>query len=357
LPDEELFNYKTFKEINEIPESIREVIGNIRRIREIVNELNNKGVNELYYIGCGSSHYVAMGSALPLLIHSTVKTIVAPASEFIFYHLNNRYKSRRAVIAFSRSGSTAEILSAMRQAKEKGYITIGITCTRDSPILKLTDYSILAEKCYEESYVMTKSFVTMQLAGLLLSLYKISDYHERVEDIVEESTKLPVAVEEILNNKQQYYKLAKETLEKNAFIFLGTSITMPAAFEASLKFKEMTHSFTEALHALEFRHGPVALASKSKEAALFILTPSDKSADKVIKLYNELINKGFNVKLVTNIENYKNKNQLYINWSGHVYYSSLLFIIPLYLVAFYRTILKGHNPDKPKGLVKIVKAF
>jgi len=355
LPEEELFNYKTFKEINEIPESIREVIGNVRKIREIVNELNNKGVNELYYIGCGTSHYVAMGSALPLLMHSTIKTIVAPASEFMFYYLNNRYKSRKAVIAFSRSGSTAEILSAMRQAKEKGYVTIGITCTRDSPILKLTDYSILAEKCYEESYVMTKSFVTMQLAGLLLSLYQISNDYEWAESVIKESAKLPVAVEKILSNKQQYFTLAKETLEKNTFIFLGTSITMSAAFEAGLKFKEMTHAFTEALHALEFRHGPIALASRSKEIVLFILAPRDKSIDKVIRLYNELINKGFNVRLVTNSESFK--DQLYIDWSGHVYYSPLLFIIPLYLMAFYRTILKGYNPDKPKDLVKVVKTF
>ncbi len=130
---------------------------------------------------------------------------------------------------------------------------------------------------------------------------------------------------------------------------------MPAAFEAGLKFKEMTHAFTEALHALEFRHGPIALASKSKEIALFILAPRDKSINRIIKLYDELANKGFNVKLITNNESFK--GQLYIDWPEHVYYSPLLFIIPLYLTAFYRTILKGYNPDKPKDLVKVVKTF
>jgi len=199
---EDFSHYKTFKEINEIPKSIKEVIDNIKRIKEVADELHSKGVNELYYIGCGSSHYVAIGSALPLLIHSTIKTVIAPASEFMFYHLNSQYESRKAVIGFSRSGSTAEILNAMQQAKEKGYVTISVTCTKDSPILRLTDHSILIEKCYEESYVMTKSFVTMQLAGLLLSLHQISKDYEWAESIIKESTKLPAIVEKILDTKQ-----------------------------------------------------------------------------------------------------------------------------------------------------------
>ena len=355
MPESDYTNYVTFKEINEIPDSIREVVDNIDRIRGIADEL--RGVDELYYIGCGTSYYVAIGAYLPLIADPSIRAIAIPASETLFYYLKQDHRARKAIVAFSRSGTTAEVLHAVENARKKGFTVVGITCTEKSPLAEVADHSVLLKRCYEESYVMTKSYVAMQLAGLLLSLSLLSDKHRYADRVIEESESLASIAEKVLSNSHQYVEVAKNTLEREAFVFLGTTMTISAALEASLKFKEMTRAYTEALYALEFRHGPIALAARSRELAVFILAPKDESFDRVKKLYKELVSRGFSVRVVTNAELHGEEQHIYIDWRGHPYYSSLLFIIPLYVTAFHRTVLKGYNPDKPEHLVKIVKSF
>lgn len=352
----------TLREIKEIPLAIEEVLGNISVIKEIAKYIQEKRPHEIYYIGCGSSYYAAYGAVQPLIFEPSEYTGRAvPASEFILYHLKKDENQKKAVVGFSRSGETGEVIEAIKKAKEKGFITIGITCTKNSAITKIADRSIVIKKAYENSIVMTKSYVSMQLAGIILSVLLTSIKNSKKDEIIKDAYNLPDIASRILDDESRYRGFAERDIQMEHFIFLGTTFTYSSMLEASLKFKEMTYSYTEPMYALEFRHGPVALA-KRKDLTIILSILNDDSFEPLIKLYQDLVKKGFQVRTISNSNNkcqkFKNLNfDIIIPWNGNKYYASLIYIIPLYLIAYYRTILKNYNPDEPENLVKVVKEF
>lgn len=352
----------TLKEIKEIPLAIKEVLDNTPVTKEVAEYIQEKEPYEIYYIGCGSSYYAAYGAVQPLIFEPSKYTGRAvPASEFILYHLSKDENRKKAVLGFSRSGETGEVIEAIKKAKEKGFITIGITCTENSTITKITDRSIVIKKASENSIVMTKSYVSMQLAGILLSVLLTNLKNSKKDKIIRDAYNLPEIASKILEDESRYRSFAERDIQIEHFIFLGTTFTYSSMLEASLKFKEMTYSYTEPMYALEFRHGPIALA-KRKDLTIILSILNDDSFELLIKLYQDLVKKGFQVRTISNSNNkcqtFKNPNfDIIIPWNGNKYYASLVYIIPLYLIAYYRTILKNYNPDEPENLVKVVKEF
>jgi len=348
----------TYREINEIPRCIDEVVNKMKDISNIASSISS--VKRMYFIGCGSSYYASMGASLPLILDSSgymdVKAL--PASEYIFYYAK-KSDENSAVIAISRSGKTTEIIRALEYANKQNATTIGITCSRSSPMESAAKYTIVLDNCHEESYVMTKSFVEMMLAGMMLSA-EICKYRRMDTSTCEEVSRnidsLSRAASEALNRDDLYEDIAAKIIDREAFIFLGTTITMPIALEASLKFKEMSYSFTEALHILEFRHGPIALSQRKNDLAIFSIVPDDDSVTYAERLIDELSSKGFSEYTVTNSKELASKpNTIYINWTGSAYLLLPAAIIPLYLISYHRTILKGFNPDRPMHLEKVVE--
>jgi len=350
-------HFITYKEINEIPRCIDEVVNKIKDISNIASGISS--VKRVYFIGCGSSYYASMGASLPLILDSGYMDVKAlPASEYIFYYAK-KSDGNSAVIALSRSGKTAEIIRALEYANKQNAITIGITCSRRSPIESTAKYAIVLDSCREESYVMTKSFVEMMLAGMILSA-EICRYRHMGASTCEETSKnvysLSRAASEVLNRDDLYKDIAVKIVDREALIFLGTTITMPIALEASLKFKEMSYSFTEAMHILEFRHGPIALSQRKNDLVIFSIIPDDDSVPYAERLIDELNSKGFSEYTLTNSRELTSKpNTIYINWTGSAYLLLPVAIIPLYLISYHRTVLRGFNPDKPMYLEKVVE--
>ncbi len=347
--------FVTYKEINDIPRCIDEVVNKIKDISYIASSISS--IKRIYFIGCGSSYYASIGASLPLILNnsSSIDVKAIPASEYIFYYSKKSNESS-TIIALSRSGRTTEIIRALEYADKQNAITIGITCSRNSPMESIARYTIVLDNCYEESYVMTKSFVEMMLTGIVLST-EICRYIgiSTCEEIYRGINSLSRIASEALSRNDLYRDIAMKINNRNAFIFLGTTITMPIALEASLKFKEMSYSFTEALHILEFRHGPIALLQRRNDLAIFSIIPNDNSIPYVEKIVDELSNKGFDEYIVTNSREFISKtNTIYIDWTGSIYLLPVISIIPLYLISYYRTILKGFNPDRPMYLEKVV---
>lgn len=349
-------HFITYREINDIPRCIDEVANKIRDISNIASSISS--VKRIYFIGCGSSYYASMGASLPLILdnNSSIDVKALPASEYIFYY-SKKSNENSAIIAISRSGKTTEIIRALEYANKQNAITIGITCSKNSPMESISRYTVVLDNCYEESYVMTKSFVEMMLTGIVLSA-EICRYRHKesiCEEIFKDINSLSRIASEVLNRDNLYRDIAMKISSREAFIFLGTTITMPIALEASLKFKEMSYSFTEALHILEFRHGPIALSQRKNDLVIFSIIPSDDSIPYAERLIDELSNKGFNEYIITNSRELISKsNTIYINWTGSIYLLPIVGIIPLYLISYHRTILKGFNPDRPMHLEKVV---
>jgi len=348
--------YFTLSEILDTPNTLETVVEKINLVENIASRIIDLRPERIYYIGCGSSYYAASGALTPLLLEKfPFHAYSIPASEFLFYHSGNI--GNNVVIAFSRSGTTREVIEAVKIAKKNRYTTIGISCNENSELVKIADSAIVIDNCSEKSFVMTKSFTALQFTGLLLSLKMINliEKDDVVENIVKEASKLPKFIFQALDDIDKCRILAKETINDKNFIFLGTTLTYPLAMEASLKFIEMTYSLSEPFHILEFRHGPLALAERKNDISIIMLLANDSSYKNSLKLLKEIKEKGFKVFEISNSGNVI--KGVRVSWEGNNYYLPIIYAPLIHATVYYRAILKGYNPDRPEHLRKVVEDF
>jgi len=340
----------TLNEIRDTPNALKRVIGELPRIREIADTIVNRGINRLFLSGCGSSFYAAMTGHY-VLVDTKINALALPSSELLFYY-TDAINSSSAVIALSRSGRTSETLAALRKAKEKGALTIGITCSKDSPLEREAHHSLLLSIGEEQSIVMTKSFSSLALSTILLcGEVKRSIGKELESNWIPEN--LPLAASNILKLENKVREIASELLDKRTFIFLGTGSAYPIALEGALKLMETSYVVTKALHSLEFRHGPIAAVDKN--VGLIIIAHKGKSSSALINLIRDLKAQKLVPIVISNIEELEKDIEIPLDVNEALL--PPVVIIPLQLMAYYVSTLKGLNPDKPRRLSKFVGRF
>ncbi len=354
---EDLSKYVVFSEMTQLPRVV-EASGNKYSVIEgIAGELMSDGISEVYYVGCGSSYYAALGGAMPLLRSPlNTRTFIQPASEFFFYYIDligGRVQSGGSLaVFFSRSGETKEVVLALDESRKRGVKTVGFTCSEGSYLDRNADYSIVVEECFEEGVYMTKSFAALYLLGTLASIaiLRLNNIDVNI-DLDRELRLLKEALANVSSGVKALEHIAVKTIGKRAFAILAPGNLYPVALEASLKFKEISYTFSEAIHALEFRHGHNALLERRSELQLIVLSLSeDPSHEKNMSLYRELVEKGFDALLFSN----DSAADYFIPWSGGTYLAPITYILPLYYITFLRSILLGYNPDKPLHISKVV---
>jgi len=348
-------------EVEEIPKVTVSLIYKYNEIKKAVREVFSEfAPTNIFYVGCGSSYYAALKSLDPLITNPLpIKTLALPGSEMLFLLDNSEFrqsaKHDSLLVLFSRSGETAEIMLIIDKAKKLSLRTIGFTCVEDSYLAKNADYIVVLRDCFEKSYYMTKSFVALTLMGIMNSLAILEmlglQRNMRIENELRELIKL---VEDVNRSKSRIRELAEATINKEFFIILAPRDLYPIALEASLKFTEISYTYSNAIHALEFRHGPIALLEKRHKVQLIILSSTHNTSFPYIsKLISELKERGFHTLHLSDSNNADFK--LNFKKTSHIIHVS--FITPLYYMSIYRAITLGYNPDHPRHIEKIIKTI
>ena len=349
------------REVEETPKIIESLIRKYNEIERVTETaLSENMPDSILYVGCGSSYYAALKSVYPFLTElSTIKALASPGSEALFLMENGGFKqsSRRKglIVLFSRSGETGEIVSIVEKARKLHLKTMGFTCSEGSFLEKNVDYAVVFRDCYEKSTYMTKSFIALTLMGIISSLVildRIGVY--RGTNIKEELRELFAAIESVVRNKDKIRSLAESTINRELFVILAPRDLYPIALEAALKFTEISYTYSYAMHALEFRHGPIALLEKRDRVQIIVLSsPHDASFPYVTKLVNELSDQGFNILHFSSIDNADYKLDLKKN--THILSSA--FILPFYYFSIYRALILGFNPDYPRHISKVIRTI
>ncbi|MDK6028482.1 SIS domain-containing protein [Ignisphaera sp. 4213-co] len=349
--------YKTLEDISEIPRAITSIENSTDLFESIARDLKSR-CKHIYMIGCGSSYYIAMLSSFPIHKTKLMYSYATPSSEFIMYH--NKLEKDCCVIAFSRSGETAETLEALKKAKELGAYTVMVSISKSEKGMSIAEKYVYVDVGIERGVVMTKSFVTLSLTGLIISMMMVSG--KEVIDLLRNSLNiLSEYFTNVLNAKEIYINIGKEIALKNLkrFVFLGSGPSYPIALEASLKVKETSYTSTEALYSLEFRHGPIA--TLGEEQVITIFNQHDNSYSYVYKLYKELRER------IKGLE----KTSLFIRFSSRDIddntielpkidieeFEALSAILPIQLIAVGYATTLGVNVDAPRNLVRFVEKF
>ena len=341
---------KEVKEIITVVNSVKSILPSI--IENIKDFLAHLSVESILHIGCGSSYYASLFGAYPLTLQKT-PGYALPASELIFLLDRGEISPSILSVFYSRSGETTEVLIALEKAQSRNIKTAGLTCTEGSTLHRKADFTIVVPQCFEKSHYMTKSFVGLSLIGTLFSQVALRNRsHLDISSLEAELQNFIHGAEKIYSKYDDIRELAKNTLKKKAFVVLGSESIYAIAQEAGLKLNEVAYTFSHAMHALEFRHGPIALREKAEELQVIVLsTSSIKSNEYVERLVDDLRARGIETILVSDQE--KADFIIPVRMRSQITY--LLLILPMYLFAIERALQLGYNPDVPLHIERVVK--
>ena len=242
----------------------------------------------------------------------------------------------------SRSGSTTETVEAVKQFKnnQDGY-AIAITNYGDQPLASLADLAIVIPEGQEVSIAQTKSFSSMFIASSALPIL-ISGR----KDLFEKMHNLPKVGESLIKKYESIAKEFGENLGLDRFYFLGSGARYGLASEANLKMKEMSLTHSEPFYFLEFRHGPMSMINENT-AVIGLLSEKNRSYEEDVLIEMEAL--GGHVISIA-----ENTADISFNSGLEELIRNILYLPALQMMAFYRSLSKGLDPDKPKNLSSVI---
>ncbi len=358
------FPHFMLKEIFEQPEAVENAFrGRINHSEGVAKLGGLESVLErllrarhLIIISCGTSYYAGLFAryVFEALTDLTVETELA--SEFRYRKLNMR--NNTVVLAISQSGETADTLAALREAKRKGAIVLGLVNVVGSSIARETDAGVYSHAGIEIGVASTKSFTSqltiLTLMALLIGRRRDLSYDEGAS-ILNALEAIPDQIREVLKQSDRIRDLASKYCQTDHFLYIGRKYQYPIALEGALKLKEIAYIHAEAYAAGEMKHGPIALIDPSFPT--MALVPEDSSHEKVISNIQEIRARDGRIIAVTTAGNNRLgslvDDVIEVPRTREIL-APLLTVVPLQLFAYHSAVLRGCDVDKPRNLAKSV---
>lgn len=352
------------KEIYEQPHVVRETLSSRLQDNMDCPKMEDLGISRevldnldrIYMVACGTAYHAAMVGKYLIERVARVSAVVETASEF-------RYRDpiideRTLVIVVSQSGETADTLAALRMSKAAGAKVLGIVNVVGSSISREADYVFYTWAGPEIAVASTKAY-SCQLAAMYLlaahfAILRGKMTAEEFRSLRSELISLPSQIEEILDEAEQIRQIVEVTDPLNVF-YVGRGLDYYTGMEGSLKLKEIAYLHSEAYAAGELKHGPIAMIEPG--TLVIGIVTQNSLIEKTISNLKEVKARGAQVLCVATED-----NELIRSVADHVIliprcnwmFTSLLANIPQQLLAYYMSVKKGYDVDKPRNLAKSV---
>ena len=352
------------KEIHEQPQAIRDTVkhrlqqdgtvslGDVAWTKELLQD-----IHKIYIVACGTAYNAGRVGKVALERLTGIPVETDLASEF-------RYRDpfvneHTLLILVSQSGETADTLAALREGKRKGARIFSITNVIGSSIARESDDVFYTWAGPEIAVASTKAYTTQLVAfyliamnmALLLGKMERSEYDRLLTEILALSDK----IELMLKKESDIKQIADSIKDKNAVFYLGRNMDYNSALEGALKLKEISYIFTEAFAAGELKHGTIALIEEGTP----VITIATQTAllDKTFSNMQEVKARGahliaFTRESATTICNEADVTVTISECPDLL--MPVVSIVPAQLLAYYTSVLKGNDVDKPRNLAKSV---
>lgn len=358
------YEHFMLKEIFEQPSTITDAmrgrliadegVSKLGGLVELVDKLVQ--AKKIIFTACGTSWHAALVGEYMLEEFARINVEVEYASEFRYR--NPIIESGTVVIAISQSGETADTLAALREAKRRGAIALGICNVVGSTIARESDAGVYIHAGPEIGVASTKAFTSqLTVLALITLLLARKRNMSAVEgrQIVAELQVLPQKVKSILTSNDYIREIAERYQDKRNFLYLGRGYHFPVALEGALKLKEISYIHAEGYPAAEMKHGPIALIDEDMPTV--VIAPQDAIYEKVVSNIEEVRARGGKIIAVTTEGNTEIADKV-----DHVIYipktldflCPVLSVIPLQLLAYHMAVLRGCDVDQPRNLAKSV---
>ncbi len=335
------------KEIFEQPTVLAELIEAekdyaVRVAREI-----RRCVRYIVIAARGSSDNAARYGQYLFGAYNRLPVGLATPSLFSIYHQPPRLEDG-LIIGISQSGQSPDIVAVLEEGQRQGAPTLAVTNDPDSPLAAQADYVIPLHAGQERAVAATKTY-TAQLTALALLSCALGDDPDRLEAL----RRVPLAVERVLNGEELIAGAVERYRYLETCVVLGRGYNYATAFEIALKLKELSYLIAESYSSADFMHGPIALVGSGFSA--LVIAPSGKMFDTMRDFTLELKSRGAELLIISDRQDLLAEavTPLPLLEGVQEWLSPIVAVIPGQLFAYYLALVKGYDPDHPRGLHKI----
>ncbi|NTS76156.1 glutamine--fructose-6-phosphate transaminase (isomerizing) [Catenovulum sp. SM1970] len=334
-----------------------EVQGETHLSLKPLTKLTNK-ISRLTVVACGTSYYAGMVAKYWIEEFAGVPVDLDIASEYRYRKMPMNMQS--AALFISQSGETADTLAALQHAKQAGQTCISIVNVTNSTMANESDLVLPILAGREIGVASTKAF-TAQLAALMavtLTLAKSNGLltHQDEDRMLTELFSLDSVMTAVLAQENEIKAISKSLVSSDNALFMGRGIAFPLALEGALKLKEISYIHAEAYPAGELKHGPIALVDESMPVV--VVAPNNELFAKTLSNLREVASRGARIILVSDSQGIAQASD-FIEHAITLPKATDLMVpviynLPMQLLAYYASVLKGNDVDQPRNLAKSV---
>ncbi|MCZ2289679.1 MAG: glutamine--fructose-6-phosphate transaminase (isomerizing) [Anaerolineales bacterium] len=336
------FMLKEIHEQSQVARELSHVLNGNREVESLVEKMKN--ARNLYFIGCGTSYHAASVGAVYFAQLAGRAAIPVLAPQFIAQYAPAVTHDDVGIFV-SQSGETKDVLNALEVAEARGMACFGLANVVGSTLTKAASLSLPLCCGYEISVPATKTF-TNQVVTFLYLAYKLAGKDVRELDSIPELMDKTIEMVE-----PQVKEIAKEINEWNDLYCLGYGATYAIALEGALKLKEITYAHCEGMLSTEFKHGPLSAVSKGFPI-VFVAGPNDVPL--IISGINEVKVRGARTIVIAEEDSRlrANADDVIALPKSDPQISALLGVLPLQLLSYHMSVMRGFDPDFPRNLSK-----
>lgn len=339
------FPHFMLKEIHEQPQVARELLHLLDGSPEVESLVKKmKKARHLYFIACGTSYHAALVGSVYFAQLAGRPAIPVLAPQFIAQYAP-AVGHEDVGIFVSQSGETKDVLNALEIAEKRGMACYGLANVIGSTLTKATSFCLPLCCGYEISVPATKTF-TNQVITFLYLAYRMAGRETR------ELERIPELMEQTMDAiGSQVESIAKDINNWQDMYCLGYGTTYAIALEGALKLKEITYAHCEGMLSTEFKHGPLSAVSKGFPI-IFVAGPDDVPL--IISGINEVKVRGARTIVVAQDDPrlHANADDVIVLPKSDASISALLGVLPLQMLSYHMSVMRGFDPDFPRNLSK-----
>lgn len=357
------YEHFMLKEIFEQPRALRDTMsGRLEDNQVVLQEVNLSAadlaqIHKVFIVACGTASHAGLVGKNLIERWARIPAEVDIASEF-------RYRcplidEHTLVVVISQSGETADTLAALREAKKQGARVVAVTNVVGSTVSREADDVIYTWAGPEIAVASTKAYVTqlqgMAMFALYLAQARGTFAPEKIAAVISALKEIPGQVQEVLDQAELVKEMAQNFIHVEDTFFIGRGLDWSVAMEGSLKLKEISYIHAEAYAAGELKHGTLALITE--ETPVIALATQRDVYEKILSNIKEV--KARDAEVIGLTYQGNKDMQKYVD---HMVYiprtidelAPILTVVPLQLLAYYVSVARGCDVDKPRNLAKSV---
>lgn len=309
-------------------------------------------------IACGTSYFAGMVAKYWLEQLACIAVDLDIASEYRYR--NTPVSHGSAALFISQSGETADTLAALEYCKAADQPCVSLVNKLTSTMAHESDAILPTLAGPEIGVASTKAFISQLTTLLIFAIAAAKESHqfnnEQEKEVFSNLLALPDLMRNFLGATQSIESIAKELKDVTNILYLGRGIAYPLAEEGALKLKEISYIHAEAYPAGELKHGPLALVDNNMPVV--VIAPPDELFSKTLSNLREVASRGGKILLISDKEGIEQAKE-FITYSIEMpkvdkIIQPILYTLPLQLLAYHISVLKGNDVDQPRNLAKSV---